>query len=94
MKKQFLSIFLALCMMLTVFPTYALAANGAIQGTVVDAETQSPLEVTVTLYARDDMTSALATATSNASTGAYTIAPSGGISAGQYTLVFTNNLYL
>lgn len=96
MKKRLLSILLILSIMLTVFPTYALAsgANGAIQGTVVDVETQGPIEVTVSLYARGSTDSALATTTSDASTGAYSLAPSGGVSAGQYTLVFKSNLYL
>lgn len=98
MKKRFLSIFLALCIVLTAFPTYALAAetSGAIQGTVVDIETQKPIEieVMVSLYARDDLDTALAYTTCDIATGAYTLALSEGISTGLYTLVFTSDLYL
>lgn len=98
MKKRFLSIFLALCMVLTAFPAYALAAEstGTIQGTVVDIETQKPIEieVIVSLYARDDFNTVLAYTTCDSNTGAYTLALSEDISIGQYTLVFTSDLYL
>lgn len=64
-------------MKLTILPTYALAAEGSgtIQGRVVNVETQSPIEVTVTLYVRNNMDFVLASATSNASTGDYTKKP-------------------
>lgn len=97
MKNRFLSILLAIGILLTLLPVNTFAAattRGTIQGTVVDAETQKPVSATVTLYAKGNSVSSLASATADASTGTYTIAPKGGITAGQYTLVFTNDLYL
>lgn len=97
MKKRFLSILMALNMILVLLPVNVFATvstSGTIQGTVVDAETQKPVSATVTLYAKGNSVSPLASATADASTGTYMIAPKGGITAGQYTLVFTSSLYL
>ena len=100
MKNRVLCVLLVACLITLVFPTSASASftivDGTVQGTVVDIETQEPIgvEAMLTLYAKNDMDTAIGSTTSSASDGTFTLPLCDGIVEGDYVLVVSQALYL